>query len=352
MRLYRAGDCYLQDSDFGLGAVNAASGAVRVQERDLGPHRAVPADHRRAARTSRRATARSGRRSARKTAFPNTCLCDQNIDNGAGLSWDATVAAGATTTISSILTFSPLGIVPLTVTKTADAAETAAGGTNGYTITVNNPNDSAVALDAITDTLPGGLRLRRRQHHRRDHGRPERWPANLSWNGPLSVSGRWERVPALRGHRLARSPGTYTNTASATATGYEVISTGAAARVTVTGTTPVSPLVVTLSPATSSGPVGSAYTARRWSPGQRPAGRRRRRLLGDAGPNAGTEGQGTTDAAGVASFGYPSRHAGPTRSRPRSSTAQRRRTSNTVTRTWTPAATGASTITSEGQPAR
>ena len=41
--------------------------------------------------------------------FPDTCLCDEAVDNGAGLSWEVTVGAAASTTISHLSFFSPEG---------------------------------------------------------------------------------------------------------------------------------------------------------------------------------------------------------------------------------------------------
>lgn len=46
---------------------------------------------------------------------------------------------------------------PPTISKIADAPTSPAGGSNGYTITLTNPNDEAVPVDEITDTLPDGF---------------------------------------------------------------------------------------------------------------------------------------------------------------------------------------------------
>ena len=92
--------------------------------------------------------------------FPNTCQCTSSIDNGAGLSWDESVPAAGSSTISSLITFSPLGRLPLSLTKTADAGSVAAGGTDGYTITASNPNAAAVTLETLVDTCRPASRTR------------------------------------------------------------------------------------------------------------------------------------------------------------------------------------------------
>src|SRR6185437_11487961 len=95
-----------------------------------------------------------------QAALPNTCTCSDDIDNAVALSWSFSLAAGASKTYSSLVTFSPLGRQPLTITKTADSGSAAAGGQDGYTITVSNPNVSAVSLDSLADTLPAGFSYR------------------------------------------------------------------------------------------------------------------------------------------------------------------------------------------------
>ena len=353
VRLYRAGDCYLQDSDSGFGVVNAAAGSVACKSAPVGSDRIqqfLPITPGSSYSENYYSTV-YGQIDA-QTPFPDTCVCDQDIDNGMGLSWDATVPANGATTVSSILTFSPLGIVPLTVTKTADAPESAPGAGNGYTITVTNPNSSAVALSAITDALPTGFAYVPGSTTGLTTNDPTGGPSALQWNGPLSI-GAGATATLHFGVTVSSTPGTYTNTASATAAGYEVITTGAAASITVTGTA-VSPLVVALAPATSSGPVSSPYTATAT-------------VTKDAvaqagvpvtftvvsGPSAGNTGAGTTDAAGVATYSYSSDAFGVDTIQASVVDGAVTRTSNTVTQEWgeLPPPTTDLTITSEGQPA-
>ena len=232
VRLYRAGDCYLQDSDTGFGVVDATSGAVACKS---------PASER--IEQFLPITPGSSYYEAyyndlwsqitAQAAFPNTCVCETNIDNAAGLSWDAAILAGASATFSSILTFSPLGVVPLTVSKTADAASTAAGGANGYTITVDNPNVIPASLSSITDTLPTGFTYTAGSTTGATTADPSVAGSTLSWSGPISVPGE-SSITLHFGVTVSATPGTYTNSAGATASGFTVAPTGETAPVTVT----------------------------------------------------------------------------------------------------------------------
>jgi hypothetical protein len=110
--LYRAGDCYLQESDqgFGFAGGNNAVGcsanpnnspAGRIEEwlPITGGNaflEAVYSDVWAAIGT--------------KTMFPNQCQqCTVRVDNGAGISWQATIAPGGQATFSHYTTFSPTG---------------------------------------------------------------------------------------------------------------------------------------------------------------------------------------------------------------------------------------------------
>ena len=118
--LYRAGDCFLQDSDAGFGRVNPATGEVAC----VGP--ADPND----------ASAGPGSRIEQWTPispgstyyeaqfeqlwgyigtrapFDDFCRCTDFVDNAAGLSWSFAVPAGGSATRTHLTTFSPLGVQP------------------------------------------------------------------------------------------------------------------------------------------------------------------------------------------------------------------------------------------------
>mgnify|MGYP007089160767 CR=1 FL=1 len=111
--IYRAGDCYLQESDTGYGFVESSNS---------GPGCARNADNTPAARIEQWVPLTAGsayiedsfgtvwRAIGAHTMFPSTCKCSVALDNGAGLSWPFTIAAGATHTFSHLTVFSPTGI--------------------------------------------------------------------------------------------------------------------------------------------------------------------------------------------------------------------------------------------------
>jgi hypothetical protein len=110
--LYRAGDCYLQESDIGFGFVEADRRAVgcSVNANNSPPNRIeewVPisgdANYYEAGFSEVWAHIGS------QAPFPNTCRCDEQLDNGAGLSWNISIPAGGEVTRSHFTTFSPSG---------------------------------------------------------------------------------------------------------------------------------------------------------------------------------------------------------------------------------------------------
>jgi hypothetical protein len=111
--LYRAGDCYLQDSDTGFGFVDPAAGAVGCS---------INANNAPAGRIeqwypiTRPNQYMQARYSdvwghiATHTPFPNTTRATESIDNGAGISWGFSLPPGASATYAHYTTFSPQGI--------------------------------------------------------------------------------------------------------------------------------------------------------------------------------------------------------------------------------------------------
>jgi hypothetical protein len=245
--IYRAADCYLQDSDSGFGSVDAATGAVacvnsvsdgvggtmpgtRIEQwYPLSPGSSYyEADY----FTVWTATV-SG------AAFPNTCDCATDQDNGAGLSWNVTIPAGQSVTRSNLITFSPLGHQPLATTKTADSGSVGQGGSDGYTITISNPNTSSVSLDTITDTLPAGFSYTTGSSTGGTTSNPAINGQTLTWSGPINVpaaSGATAGTVSLHFNVTASSTaGDYFNNAGGSATAFTVVPTGDTAKVTVTG---------------------------------------------------------------------------------------------------------------------
>lgn len=347
-RVYRAADCYLQSSDSGFGAVDTATGAVACTtglEEGSRIEQWFPLTPGSSYLESGFSTVWST--IAAMQPFPNTCLCTSDIDNGAGLSWDRTLAAGASTTISSLITFSPLGHLPLALSKTADAGTVAAGGTTGYTITADNPNAAAVSLDSLTDTLPAGFAYVAGSTTGATTANPTIAGQDLTWSG-ISVPGGGSA--SLRFSVTASSvAGTYTNEASATAVGFTVAPTGATAPVTVTSV--ANPLAIALTPASATNPVGTDHTvtATATRSGAPQAG-----VVATfnvvSGPNLGTTGNATTAADGTAAFTYSSATTGTDTIRASAVDGETTVTSNDVTKTWTEATGANLSITSTTAP--
>jgi hypothetical protein len=111
--LYRAGDCYLQNSDTGFGFVDPAVGAVgcSTNANNSPPSRIeqwyplTPGNQYMQARYSD-----VWGHIATHTPFPNTTRATESLDNGAGISWTFSLAPGAAKTFSHYTTFSPTGV--------------------------------------------------------------------------------------------------------------------------------------------------------------------------------------------------------------------------------------------------
>jgi hypothetical protein len=245
--LYRAGDCFLQESDLGFGASDPATGAVScVAGVDDGAGGFVPGSRIEQwyplspgshfledSYSSVWATIGS------QVAFGDQCAqCGSYVDNGAGLSWNLTIPAGGSVTRSHLTVFSPLGREPLSTAKTADAATAAAGAGDGYTLTISNPNAVAVTLDTITDSLPVGFTYTTGSTTGATTADPAVAGRQLTWSGPIAVPASGSATIHF-GVTVASTPGDYFNDAGGTAAGFTVVPSGPTARVTVTGGTGV-----------------------------------------------------------------------------------------------------------------
>lgn len=102
--VYRAGDCYLANSDYGLGNLGESSVACVASGDGNRVEQWIPitaGSHRYEAGYDE-VWARIGA----QQQFPDTCRCAENIDNGAGLSWGVTVPAGGQAGVSHLTAFS------------------------------------------------------------------------------------------------------------------------------------------------------------------------------------------------------------------------------------------------------
>jgi uncharacterized repeat protein (TIGR01451 family) len=166
--------------------------------------------------------------------FADTCSCDTLEDAGLGLQWNFDLPAGASVVRSFLLSSALLETKPLVITKAADQAESEPGATNGYTISIENPNPYDIYLDAAVETLPAGFSY---------------VPGSATVAGqPVddpSVSGQtltWTGVPIRRAAtssvsfkvKVASSEGTYANpSTTATAQGFPVTNASNTAPITV-----------------------------------------------------------------------------------------------------------------------
>jgi uncharacterized repeat protein (TIGR01451 family) len=247
VRLYSAGDCFLQNSDVGFGRVDGAAIACTATE-DPGS-RIEQLDPLTAGSSYMEAFYSTiWGRIGSQLAGPNTCDCAVNEDNGILLSWDVTVPAGGSTLVSHLTTFSPLGVAPLVTSKTADSATVGPGGADGYTITIHNPNAVSATVTSISDTLPAGFTYVAGSTTGAATANPSSSGQTLTWSGSFAVAADGDLTLHF-GVTVSSTPGTYTNSAGGEAGAVAVAPTGPTAPVTVEAAT-VQPTTLTVSPAT------------------------------------------------------------------------------------------------------
>ena len=140
--LYRAGDCYLQESDTGFGFLDAARGAVGCS---------INANNSPAGRIEQWYPITGGNQYMQgrygdvwsqigtHAPLPNTTRATESLDNGAAISWNFTVAPGAQSTFSHYTTFSPTGVAgPPPAAPAAVTPPSIAFGPNGLLSTPTN----------------------------------------------------------------------------------------------------------------------------------------------------------------------------------------------------------------------
>lgn len=243
--IFRGGDCYLQDSDNGLGQVlDGISPVCKAQADSANPERVE--GFRPLSSGSAYLEANYGdvwRAIGTGEMLPNTCRCDELIDNAIAISWARDITEGATVTLSSLTFFSPVGTTPLTVTKAVDRAQAAAGSEVTYTITLTNAGATEQVLTSVTDSLPEGFAYVPGSTTGVTTADPS-GTSDLSWTGDYQVPAAQGGDPgtATLSFRATVSdvPGTYTNSASAMGDGVTVVSAEDTAPVTVTAATSTS----------------------------------------------------------------------------------------------------------------
>jgi len=249
--LYRAMDCFLGGSDSGFGFVTGSSVGCSTNANNAPPDRIeqlVPLS----GGNSYYHAGYSEVWAAIGThqPFNNTCRCTEQIDNGAGLSWNIDIPAGGSVTRSNLTVFSPLGAQALFVTKSADAPNAAAGAADGYTIVVTNPNAAAATLSSIVDTLPAGFSYTAGSSSGATTTDPSVAAQVLTWAGPFNVpaGGTLSLHFAVT---VSTANGTYFNQATADAGGQTVAGTGPTAPITIGGGGPPPPTNIIATPTLS-----------------------------------------------------------------------------------------------------
>jgi TolB protein len=125
---------------------------------------------------------------------------------------------------------------PIVTTKTADAPESAPGGTNGYTITLSNPNAAAARIGAVTDLLPEGFAYQPGTTTGITTTDPSVSGRTLRWDGPFTVpAGGSVSLHFLV--TVSTAPGRYLNEATGVSAIYPVAPTGPTALIVVKGPT-------------------------------------------------------------------------------------------------------------------
>ncbi|HUG49019.1 MAG TPA: FGLLP motif-containing membrane protein [Candidatus Limnocylindria bacterium] len=108
LTVYRAADCFLQESDRGYGRVDGGAPAcVTSLEAGSRIEQWVPLTE--GSRYFEGSFGEVWSIIAAQQPFPNRCDCELLLDNGAGLSWTVQVAAGGSVAISHDTFFSPVG---------------------------------------------------------------------------------------------------------------------------------------------------------------------------------------------------------------------------------------------------
>jgi uncharacterized repeat protein (TIGR01451 family) len=231
--LYRAMDCYLGGSDSGFGFVTGSSVGCSANANNSPPGRVeqlvpiTPGSSYYEAGYSQVWEAIGAH-----AAFDNTCRCTEDIDNGVGVSWNISVPAGGSATVSHFTVFSPTGIVAIAAAKTADQPLSQPGATNGYTITFNNPDSAPVTLNTITDTLSAGFTYLAGTTTGATTSDPAISSQQLTWTGPFNIPA----TGSLQLHfqvQVPATPGLYYNQAGGEAADNAVAPTGPTAPIQV-----------------------------------------------------------------------------------------------------------------------
>ncbi|MCM3658103.1 DUF11 domain-containing protein [Agromyces mediolanus] len=268
--IYTAGDCYLQNSDLGYGKIFGTSPACATSTLPGSRlEQLIP-------RTGGNNFYQAGyssvwSRIGAQQPFPDTCACNSYIDNGIGISWPLNIAPGGTSVFEWTTAFSPAGVVPMTITATADVASVLPGAADGYTLRVSNPNATSGVLDELTVTLPDGFAYTPGSTTGFTTSDPVVSGNTLTFSGPFTVPPNG-LISVHFGVAAGTIPGTYTIDASGTSPDFDVSGTTNAAPITVLAVSDLSVAKTTATPTVVAGgaPIVFDVVATNAGPGTAP----------------------------------------------------------------------------------
>jgi uncharacterized repeat protein (TIGR01451 family) len=238
--LYRAADCYLQNSDTGIGRIDAGAPAC-VASSDPGARieqwlPVTPGSHAYAGPYGQ-----NWQYIVDQQQFPDRCDCDTEVDDGAGISWGFNLAPGESATFSHLTLFSPAGRRAVTTTLASDTTAPPPGGTATFTATVRNPDTADLTLSGVHADLPAGMEYVSGSSSGGVSGDPAISDGRLSWTGPFSVPTGGQFVFSFAARSTGTAPAA-TVTAGADPADATTTATDGAVSVTLAGGTPEVPL--------------------------------------------------------------------------------------------------------------
>jgi hypothetical protein len=160
--LYHTGDCFLQGSDVGFGAVNTSGGVFCTANPNNSPPARIvgfqPLTGGSNYVESVWPSFWNGITGA-GAQYPNTCDCTTREDNGAGLSWPLSIPAGGATTVSLSTIMSPTGGVvagkPFVNTGTGTAGNSTSAAFTG-SVNPDGLQTTAVVQYGLDPSYAGG----------------------------------------------------------------------------------------------------------------------------------------------------------------------------------------------------
>ena len=151
--LWHWADCYLQDNDLGFGHFDSSTGGIYCS---ASPNNSPPARIEGFVPVSPGSQWFEGNfgnaASPPDGGFPNTCLCDTQVDNGMGLSWNIVVPGQGSVTRSFLTAFSPSGNVVDTTPPNTEITGGPDGQTNDSTPTFSlSSSESGSTFECSVD---------------------------------------------------------------------------------------------------------------------------------------------------------------------------------------------------------